>query len=149
MQWNKKLLITSVLALSVTAGSGVLSMGSLNQAAAAAVEQDSSHPAARGGSHVSANSAEIAALLGLTADELKTARSAGKSLATLASEKGVEVQKLIDLEVKQVYAPTPMIHEPFFSLPSVATPTVLDTVVPAPVVIPPVATMNDDDEPVL
>ena len=37
----------------------------------------------------------------------------------------------------------------FFSLPAVAAPIVLDTVVPAPVVIPPVATMNDDEEPVL
>ena len=35
----------------------------------------------------------------------------------------------------------------FFSLPAVAAPTVQDTVVPAPVVIPPVATMNDDEEP--
>ena len=42
-----------------------------------------------------------------------------------------------------------MIYEPIFSLPAVAAPTVLDTVVPAPVVIPSVATMNDDKEPVL
>ena len=42
-----------------------------------------------------------------------------------------------------------MIHESIFSLPVVATPTVLDTVVPAPVVIPPVATMNENEEPVL
>ena len=42
-----------------------------------------------------------------------------------------------------------MIYEPFFSLPAVAAPTVLDTVVPAPVVIPPIATINDDEEPVL
>ena len=42
----------------------------------------------------------------------------------------------IVLEVKWVYASTPMIHEPFFSLPAIA----------APVVIPPVATMNDDEE---
>ena len=42
-----------------------------------------------------------------------------------------------------------MIHEPFFSLPAVATPTVQDTVVPAPVVISPVATMNNDEGPVL
>ena len=48
-----------------------------------------------------------------------------------------------------MYAPTPMIHEPFFSLPAVAALTVLDTGVPTPVVIPPVATMNDDEEPVL
>ena len=48
-----------------------------------------------------------------------------------------------------MYAPTLMIHEPFFSLPAVAAPTVQDIVVPAPVVILPVATMNDDEEPVL
>ena len=42
-----------------------------------------------------------------------------------------------------------MIHEPFFSLPAIAALTVHDTVVLAPVVIPPVATMNDDEEPVL
>ena len=42
-----------------------------------------------------------------------------------------------------------MIYEPIFSLPAVAAPTVLDTVVLAPVVIPLVATMNDDEEPVL
>ena len=63
--------------------------------------------------------------------------------------RGSMVAREIDLEVMRVYTPTPMIHEPFFSLPAVAAPTVLDTVVPAPVVIPPVATMNDDDEPVL
>ena len=48
-----------------------------------------------------------------------------------------------------MYAPTPMIHEPFFSLPAVAAPIVQDTMVLAPVVIPPMATMNDDEEPVL
>jgi hypothetical protein len=59
------------------------------------------------------------------------------------------VAREIDLEEKRVYAHTPMIHEPFFSLPAVAAPTVKDTVVPAPVVIPPVATMNNDEGPVL
>ena len=44
------------------------------------------------------------------------------------------VAREIDLEMKWVYAPAPMIHELFFSLPVVAAPTVLDTVVPAPVV---------------
>ena len=39
------------------------------------------------------------------------------------------VAREIDFEVKLVYAPTPMIHVPFFSLPAVAAPTVLDTVV--------------------
>ena len=59
------------------------------------------------------------------------------------------VAREIDLEEKRVYAPTPMIHEPFFSLPAVAAPIVQDTVVLAPIVIPPVARMNDDEEPVL
>ena len=62
--------------------------------------------------------------------------------------RGSMVAREIVLEVERVYASTPMIHEPFFSLPAIAAPTVLDTVVPAPVVIPPVATMNDDEEPV-
>ena len=59
------------------------------------------------------------------------------------------VAQEIDLEEKRVYAPTPMIHESFFSLPAVAAPTVQDTIVSAPIVIPPVATMNNDEEPVL
>ena len=59
------------------------------------------------------------------------------------------VAQEIDLEEKRVYAPTLMIHELFFLLPTVAAPIVQDTLVPAPVVIPPVATMNDDEEPVL
>ena len=42
-----------------------------------------------------------------------------------------------------------MTHKLFFSLPAVAAPTVQDTMVPTPVVIPPVATMNDDEKPVL
>ena len=62
--------------------------------------------------------------------------------------RGSMVAREINLEEKRMYAPTPIIHEPFFSLPAVDAPTVQDTVVPAPVVIPPVATMNDDEEPV-
>ena len=59
------------------------------------------------------------------------------------------VAQEINLEEKRVYAPTPMIHEPFFSLPAIAVSTVQDTVVPAHVVIPHVATMNADEEHVL
>ena len=55
----------------------------------------------------------------------------------------------IDLKEKRVYAPTPMIHGLIFSLPTVAAPTVRDTMVSAPVVIPPVATMNDHKESIL
>ena len=62
--------------------------------------------------------------------------------------RGSMVAREIDLEEKRVYAPTLIIHEPFFSLPTVAAPTVQDTMVPSPIVIPPVATMNDDENPV-
>ncbi|MDB5054231.1 MAG: hypothetical protein JWM44_2281 [Bacilli bacterium] len=41
----------------------------------------------------------IATLLGITNEELKTALTSGKSLADVATEKGVDVQKLIDLQV--------------------------------------------------
>jgi len=41
---------------------------------------------------------EAAKLLGLTADELKTQLSSGKSLADIAKEKNVDVQKLIDAQ---------------------------------------------------
>ena len=59
------------------------------------------------------------------------------------------VAREIVLEVERVYASTPMIHEPFFSLPAIAAPIVLDTMVSAPVVISPVATTNENEEPVL
>jgi hypothetical protein len=62
--------------------------------------------------------------------------------------RGSVVAQEIDLE-KRVCVLTPMIQELFFSLPVVDAPTMQDIVVPAPVVIPPVATMNDDEEPVL
>ena len=45
--------------------------------------------------------------------------------------------------------PTPMVQEPFFTLPVAAAPTVQDTVVTVPVVCSPVATMNEHEEPVL
>lgn len=41
--------------------------------------------------------AAVASLLGLTEDELKIQQQAGKSLAAIAAEKGVETQKVIDL----------------------------------------------------
>jgi hypothetical protein len=63
--------------------------------------------------------------------------------------RGIMVAREIDLEKKQVCVPTPMIQELFFLLPVVAAQKIQDIVVPAPVVIPPVATMNDDEEPVL
>ena len=55
----------------------------------------------------------------------------------------------ISFEKKQVYVPTPMVHEPFFTLPVVAASAVQDTVVTTPVVSSPMATMNEHEEPVL
>ena len=60
--------------------------------------------------------------------------------------RGPMVAQEIDFEVKRVYAPTLMVQEPFFELPAAATPTMQD-VVPTPVVIPPMATTNEDEEP--
>ena len=45
--------------------------------------------------------------------------------------------------------PTPMVQEPFFTLPVAAAPIVQDTIVKAPVVSSPVVTMNEHEEPVL
>ena len=45
--------------------------------------------------------------------------------------------------------PTPVVQEPFFTLPVVAVPTVQDTIVTAHVVSSPVATMNEHEEPIL
>jgi hypothetical protein len=56
--------------------------------------------------------------------------------------RGNVAARKIDLEEKWVCAPNPMIQEPNFELPAIAAPTMQDTMVPAPVVIPPVATMN-------
>ena len=63
--------------------------------------------------------------------------------------KGSMVGRQINLEEKRVYVPTPMVQEPFFSLPVAATPIVQDTIVTAPVVSSPVVTINEHEEPVL
>ena len=63
--------------------------------------------------------------------------------------RGSMVPREIDLEEKRVYAPTPMIQEPFFSVPVVAAPAVHDIVVPTPVVSSLVVAINENEEPVL
>jgi len=77
--------------------------------------------------------------------------------------RGSMVAREIDLEEKRVCVPTPMIEEPFFSLPVAAAPTIPDIVVPAPAAAPtipdivmpipvvscPTVAINDDREPVL
>ena len=59
------------------------------------------------------------------------------------------VTQKIDLEQKWAFVPTPMIQEPFFTLPIAATPTTHDVVVPAPVVSSPVVATNQNEEPIL
>ena len=77
--------------------------------------------------------------------------------------RGSMVAREIDLEEKRVCVPTPMIEEPFFSLPVAAAPTIPDIVMPAPaaastipdIVMPtpvvscPAVATNDNREPVL
>ena len=64
--------------------------------------------------------------------------------------KGSMVAQEIDLEEKRVCVPTPMIEEPFFSLPvAAAAPTIPDIVMPTPVVSSPAVETNVDREPVL
>ena len=58
------------------------------------------------------------------------------------------VAREISFEEKRVYVLTPMVQEPFFTLP-VVVPTVQDTVITTHVVSSPVATMNEHEEPVL
>jgi len=53
------------------------------------------------------------------------------------------VARQIDLEEKRVCVPTPMIQEPFFELHVLVASTVPVTVVPTPVVSPPVAAMDE------
>ena len=47
-----------------------------------------------------------------------------------------------------MFVPTPMVQEPYFTLPVVAGPTTRDTVAPAPVVCSPMATATSNSEPV-
>ena len=63
--------------------------------------------------------------------------------------RGSMVPREIDLEEKWVYEPTPMIQEPFFSIPVAATPPVQNAGVPASVVSSPVVAQNKNEEPVL
>jgi hypothetical protein len=62
--------------------------------------------------------------------------------------RGSMVARKIDLEEKRVYAPNPMIQEPFFSLPVVPASAIPEVAVQAPVVTPPVTTRSEVSEPV-
>ncbi|WP_052088223.1 SHOCT domain-containing protein [Paenibacillus wynnii] len=100
MNRKRNVLVAGVLALAVTAGSGVFIVG--NVSAAEVVQKTYNHFGGKGALFHKVASSEIATLLGLTVDELKTAQQLGKSLAAIAAEKGVAVQKVIDLQVKAI-----------------------------------------------
>ena len=102
MNKKRNIFAASILALAVTAGSGVFVVG--NASAAEAVQKAVAHFGGKGFFHHSTSSTELASLLGLTVDELKTALTSGKSLAAIAAEKGVDVQKVIDLQVTTLTA---------------------------------------------
>jgi hypothetical protein len=63
--------------------------------------------------------------------------------------RGSSVIREIDLEERRVSVPAPSTQEPFFSLPANVVPAMHAVAVPTPVVISPVATMNESEEPVL
>ncbi|PZD97670.1 hypothetical protein DNH61_02030 [Paenibacillus sambharensis] len=97
-----------VLALTITVGGGVLlnqqayagaAIQTGTQAEASAAAAADAGKTGRGGFHKGswfAGSEEIAGLLGMTTDELKEALKSGSTLAELAADKGVDVQKLTD-----------------------------------------------------
>jgi len=87
--------------------SGLVTDGTITQNQADAVEQalDAARPAHGGGDAMGHRSgpggpgaapAEIAQALGLTEDALRTELAAGKTLAQVATEKGIDVQTLKD-----------------------------------------------------
>ena len=59
------------------------------------------------------------------------------------------VAREINFEEKWVYMPTPMVQDPFFTLPVVDVPTVQHIVVTAPIISSHMATMNEHEEPVV
>jgi hypothetical protein len=60
--------------------------------------------------------------------------------------RGSKAARKIDLEEKQVCAPTPMVEEPYFVMPTVPTAKVQPTMVPEPVVSSPVQPVIENEE---
>ena len=63
--------------------------------------------------------------------------------------RGSMIAREINFEEKRVHVPTPMVQEPFFSLPVAVVPIVQDTVITTPVVSSPMAIINEHEELVL
>ncbi|WP_410511148.1 hypothetical protein PaeBR_13635 [Paenibacillus sp. BR2-3] len=102
MNRKRSILVASAIALAVTAGSGVVMIG--NVSAAEVVKKVGDHLGGKGALRGKIANTELAALLGLTTDALKTALQSGKSLAVIAGEQGVDVQKVIDLQITALTA---------------------------------------------
>ena len=92
---KKSLVAASVVAIAVAAGSGTWLTGNVN--AAEAVQKIAGHFGGKGGpghsqfEAAALNNADMAKLLGLTADELAAQLKSGKSLASIAGEQKVSV----------------------------------------------------------
>ncbi|MFD2613874.1 SHOCT domain-containing protein [Paenibacillus gansuensis] len=97
---NKKMIAASLLALAVTAGNGALVTN--NAWAAETVQKVKVHFGK--GPRFAPDGAETAKLLGMTEAELRKALKSGKTLAAIAGEQGVDVQKVIDLQAKPIIA---------------------------------------------
>nr|AAM01011.1 Putative retroelement [Oryza sativa Japonica Group]AAN04198.1 Putative retroelement [Oryza sativa Japonica Group]AAP52319.1 retrotransposon protein, putative, Ty1-copia subclass [Oryza sativa Japonica Group] len=85
-------------------------------------------------------------------ERIKETNGASNNLVKDNKEKshwGSSVVREIDLEERRVSVPAPSTQEPFFSLPADVVPPMHDVAVPTHVVISPVATMNESEEPIL
>lgn len=89
--------------------SGLVSDGTLSQTQADSVQKalDAARPEGKGGPRGQAakpNSAAIAAALGMTPEEVRTALQSGQSLAAIAAGKGVYTQTVLDAMLAELKA---------------------------------------------
>lgn len=110
---KSKALAAGVIALAVAVGGGALVAGNAN--AATPAHKAIGHTKVKTSKIADKGSAshsqfkptiiintDIATLLGFTTDNLKTELKTGKSLATIAGEKNIPVQSVIDLEAQAI-----------------------------------------------
>lgn len=103
LQSRKKTFVSLTLA-AVVAGTALIAGSAYaatdttaTSAPTASAQKSEARPDHGGQLRVDRDDPALAALLGLTADELKTKRKEGQSLADIAKAQGVDVQKVIDL----------------------------------------------------
>jgi hypothetical protein len=103
----KVLIAVGVVAATGGASLGITSFVSAQTSSASdvvAVAEAESGSVANASSASGAHSAAMTELLGMTQDELREALHSGKSLATIAEEKNVELSKVTDLLVSDFSA---------------------------------------------